>query len=80
MTISTNKPGHRTTDLPDWGPTFQKTISAFFQHPYHLLPGIQLGASQIISRDKLLNGNWSYIFSSLTKFILTILEITNGTI
>ena len=45
MAISTNKPGHRTTDLPDWGPTFQKTFSAFFQHPHHLLPGIQLGAS-----------------------------------
>ena len=44
MAISTNRPGRRATDLSDWGPTFKKTISAFFKHPHHLLPGIQLGA------------------------------------
>ena len=44
MAISTNQPAHRATDLSDWGPTFKKTVSAFFKQPHNLLPVIQLGA------------------------------------
>ena len=44
MANPTNRPGHRATDLPDWGPTLKKMVSAFFKHPHHLLPEIQLGA------------------------------------
>ena len=57
MVISTNRPGHRETDLSDLGSTFKKKISAIFKHPHYLLPGIQLGQSKIVPRDKLLNGN-----------------------
>ena len=80
MAIPTNRPGHRATDLPDWGPTFTKRFqhSSSIHITYYL--EFNLGQSKIISRDKLLNGNWYYIFSSLTKFILTILQIKIGTI
>ena len=44
MVISTNRPGHRATDVSDWGPTFKKKVSAFFKYPHHPLPGIQFGA------------------------------------
>ena len=27
MAISTNRPGHRATDLSDWGPTLKKSFS-----------------------------------------------------
>ena len=44
MAISTNRTGHRETDLLDWGPTLKQKVSTFFKHPHHLLPGIQLEA------------------------------------
>ena len=42
MAISTNRPGHRASDVADWGPTLKKKVAAFFKHPHHLLHGIQL--------------------------------------
>ena len=53
MAISTNRPGHRATDLSDWGPTLKKK----FQHSsgihitYYL--EFNLGQSKTVSRDKL---------------------------
>ena len=44
MTISTNRPGRRETDVSDWGASFKKKVSAFFKDSHHLIPGIQLGA------------------------------------
>ena len=44
MAISANRPSHSETDVSDWGPTFEKKVSAFLKHPHHLLPGIQLMA------------------------------------
>ena len=80
IAISTNRPDHCATDLSDWRPTFKKRFqySSSIHITYYL--EFSLGQLKIVSRDKLINGNWSYIFFSLTKFILTILQITNGTI
>ena len=51
--------GHRATDVSDWGPTFLKKGFKYSPSSYtdHLLPEIPLGSTQIVSRDKLLNGN-----------------------
>ena len=57
IAISTNRTGHRATDVSHWRPTLIKKVSAFFKHPHHLLPQIHLGHSKIVSKDKLLNGN-----------------------
>ena len=57
MAISTNRPGHRATNLSDRGPTFKKR----FQHSssIHITYYVKfnLEQSKISSRDKLLNGN-----------------------
>ena len=46
MTISTNRPGHRATDVSDLGSTLKNNVPALlrFKHPHLLLLGIQIVA------------------------------------
>ena len=57
MAISTNRPGHRATDVSGWGLLFKKRLqhSSSIHVTYYL--EFNLGQSKIVSRDELLNGN-----------------------
>ena len=57
MTISINRPGHRATDVSDWGPTFLKKGCSILQASTSPITWNPLEAIKIVSRDKLLNQN-----------------------
>ena len=57
MTISTNRPGHRVTDVSVWGPTFFKKGCSILQATTAPITWNPLGAVKIVSREKLLNQN-----------------------
>ena len=67
MTISTNRPGHRVTDVSVWGPTFFKKGCSILQASTSPITWNPLGAVKIVSRDKLLNQNCSYHLLWLKK-------------
>ena len=61
MEIPTNWPVHRATDVLDWWPSFKKKTLAFFKHPHHLLPAIQLGAIKKSFKRQIIK--WKLILS-----------------
>ena len=55
--ISSNRPGHRATDVIDCGPTFKERFQHYSSIQITCYLEFHSGQLKIVSRDKLLSGN-----------------------